>query len=60
VDVGVRCVRDATVVDQIVPGDDRSAANLRGLCEAHLAAAERERQASQYVAIKVRPPKDDV
>jgi hypothetical protein len=56
----IRCSKEATMVVQIVAGDDHSLANLRALCALHYArkkALDRER--ARHVAIRVRPPKPD-
>jgi hypothetical protein len=55
-DVGVRCAQPATMIVHVGKTDDHSLGNLRGLCTWHAAQkAAQEWQASQFIAIRVRP-----
>ena len=55
-DVGVRCELAAMMVVHVGKTDDHSLGNLQALCTWHAAQkAAREWQASQFIAIRVRP-----
>lgn len=51
------CLRTSTDVDHIIPIDDHSDSNLRGLCNpCHLAKSSLEGHASTALAARRRPP----
>ena len=57
---GVRCSLAATMVVHVGKRDDHSLKNLLALCTWHAAQkAAREWEASQFIAIRVRPPKPE-
>jgi hypothetical protein len=60
-DLGVRCTLPATMIVHGGKPDDHSLKNLLGLCAWHAAQkAAREWEASQFIAIRVRPqPPED-
>jgi hypothetical protein len=56
----VRCNREATMVVHVGKKDDHTLDNLLGLCTWHAAQkAQLEWEASRFVAIKVRPSRED-
>lgn len=55
-ELGLRCELTATTIVHVGKTDDHSLENLQGLCTWHSAQkAAQEWQASQSIAIKVRP-----